>query len=586
MERLRRYVSRHGIALACSIVVGTLCVLPQFLAPLALGGGYKGLEFLYIDDELTYRSLIHEVLDGHPMVTSPHLYEYKDSPAIVYPIGDYFYAIPALVFGLACVIIASKFLFPALLFFLVYLFIRKLTGGEGYAAIANAIAIGLMVTLGMELIDIHYLKGLLSGSIHTTHLILWTRLVNPITGSLLVFGLLVSLWNVVEKGRKSDIVLAGILAAGTVGYFFSLAISLSLLAACIVVFLFQKKWTEAKRVLSVLFITLLLQAPYWYQTLHALGGEAGRKLEGRNGMFFTHAPMWNKLLIATSIFVVFSFFYAYVFKKKKEIFSPHVHAWSFIFTLMLASWMVFNEQVITGREIWPYHFVQYTIPFCFIMFFTTSYLVWRNLFPRLWIYGVLLISLIALYSGVSSAGSYMYRISDFKKLQQSAPALAFLNHLPQKDCVVLVTDFDKTLERLIPAYTRCDVYSSGYAFYGIPEDRLLHNYLLSLRMNGVTAEGIDKFLDTHDGEVRSMYSENWTQAFSITRDAWLTGHLEDVSRQYKEFLKSDLETQLKEYRVDYIFSSTELTGTVLKELSDISPATILSGVYIYATQPK
>ena len=157
MKALRTFLELHTMGLVFAVVVGTLCVLPQFLAPLALHDGYKGMQFLYLDDELTYRSLIQEVLDGHHTTASPHLYEYKDSQTIVYPTGVYFYALPAMLIGLSCMLVLAKFLFPAILFFLVYLLSCKLTGHDGKenskTNIVNAVAAGLLVTLGMELIS-------------------------------------------------------------------------------------------------------------------------------------------------------------------------------------------------------------------------------------------------------------------------------------------------------------------------------------------------------------------------------------------------------------------------------------------------
>ena len=587
MKELRKFIAEHAMGLVFSVVVGTLCVLPQFLAPIALHGGYKGLEFLYIDDELTYRSLIQEVLDGHYTTASPHLYEYKDSPTIVYPTGVYFYALPAMLIGLLCVVVVAKFLFPAILFFLVYVLSRKLTGHSGRANIVNAVATGLMVTLGLELISVQYIKDLLTGGPHGLHLSLWTRLVNPVTGGLLLFGLFVSLWRVLELGKKRDIIISSILVALTVGYFFSLALSLATIVSLATVYALQKKWIQVKRILWVLVLTLVLQSPYWYNAMHALSGPEGTKLEGRNGMFFTHAPMLNKLLLATTIFFALSIAFAFWKKRKKrriqkDIFSEHGNAFSFITALLLASWMVFNEQVVTGREIWPYHFVQYTIPVCFVVSLATFYLIWRVECIRFWKGVMVIIIMLALYSGITSAGSYIYRLDDFTKVQQSAHALEFLAAQPGKDCVVLVTDTDKTLERLIPAYTRCDVYSTGYNFYGIPEDRIIHNYLLGLRMQGVTAENIDTYLDTHDGEVRSLYYENWTQVFGHERDEWLVGRMQEVRERYKEFLKGNLMQQLIKYRVDYIFSSDGLSQQILVQLPNIAEMEVLNGVHVYA----
>ena len=105
-------------------------------------------------------------------------------------------------------------------------------------------------------------------------------------------------------------------------------------------------------------------------------------------------------------------------------------------------------------------------------------------------------------------------------------------------------------------------------------------------MNGITADQIDEYLDTHDGEVRSMYSENWTQSFGTQRDAWLSARLADVGSAYKEFLKGDIERQLMTYRVDYVFSGNGLSDAILSELPNLSTVEVLSGVHVYHVGTK
>src|SRR3989339_1428561 len=130
MSFLSLFMKKHTLATLFAVLVGLLSLFPSILAPLAVGGDYAGMQFLYIDDEDIYRARIHEVMEGHIGVASPYFFEYKDMPVMVPPINEWLYALPALFFGLSFVITLSKFLFPALLFLLIYVLTRSMAGGS------------------------------------------------------------------------------------------------------------------------------------------------------------------------------------------------------------------------------------------------------------------------------------------------------------------------------------------------------------------------------------------------------------------------------------------------------------------------
>ena len=127
MPNMCLFIKNHARAIFCAFFVGLITVLPQFILPLSLGVDYKGIQPLLLDDEDIYRARIHEIIDGYPGVASPYFYEYKTAAVVVYPVNEWLYALPSFIFGLSFVITFSKFALPALLFFLVYLFIRRLT---------------------------------------------------------------------------------------------------------------------------------------------------------------------------------------------------------------------------------------------------------------------------------------------------------------------------------------------------------------------------------------------------------------------------------------------------------------------------
>ena len=546
---------KHAWGICFALLVGLVAVAPTILAPLSLGSAYRSIQYLPLDDEDIYRARIHEILDGHYSVASPFLYEYKDtSPAAVLPINEWLYALPAFLFGLSTIIIFSKFLLPALLFFFVYLLAHRLMKDDPSTTLA-AITAGLLVAFGTELVNYQSVIPALKG-LAPVNPLLWTRLVNPIVGAIEVFAFLYLLVRV-QEGDRRFVIPASIVLALTVGYFFSFGISISILAALFLISVGKREYGCAKHLAYIFLLSLVLDAWYWYQTLFSVSGAAGRALAERNGMSFTHTPVLNKMLLLATLFVLASYLYARFRQKSAE----YERVLIFLGALLAGSWVAFNQQVITGREIWYYHFVQYTVPLSLFAMLVASYISWRFAAPRRWRFGMYgLFGLLIAY-GLFSMTSFVPRMDAFAKAQRYAGVVSFLNTNAPRDCVVLIKEPDQEeLERLIPGYTSCNVYSTTSTFFGIPPERILHNYLLRLRLNGVTKDTLHAYLITHEGDVRGYFFQNWSELFGKGNDAWVQSKAALVEKAYPAFLAGDLKTELQRYRMNYLLTTTPLRG--------------------------
>lgn len=536
-----------------ALVVGLVAVAPTVLAPLSLGNAYRGIQYLPLDDEDIYRARIHEILDGHFAVASPFLYEYKNtSPVAVPPINEWLYALPAFLFGLSAVIVVSKFLLPALLFFFAYLLMRRLLKDDPFVTLTAVVA-GLLVVFGADIVNYQSVIPALKG-LATVNPLLWTRLVNPIVGAVEVFAflyLLVRVW----EGDRRFVMPAGVVLALTVGYFFSFGISASILGVLFLISLGKKEYSGARRLAYVFLISLVLDAWYWYQTLFSVSGLAGRALAERNGMSFTHTPVLNKMLLLATLFVLAS--YCYTRFRQKSI--EYERAWLFLGALLLGSWLAFNQQIITGREIWYYHFVQYTVPLSLVAIIIALHLSWRLATPRLWRLGMYGMLGLLLAYGLFSTTSFVPRMDAFANAQQYAGVVSFLNANAPQDCVVLIKEPNQEeLERLIPGYTSCNVYNTTSTFVGVPQERILHNYLLRLRLNGVTAKDVHIYLLAHEDDIRGYFFENWSELFGRGNDFWVQSKAALVEKAYPAFLVGNLKTELEKYRVDYLLVTTSI----------------------------
>ena len=581
MEAFKNFVHTHAIGLAFAFFVGACAVIPSLVPPILLGADYHGIAFVANNDENAYRARIHEILDGHLAVGSTNLYEHKDDKGVIPPIHEYLYAIPAFFFGLSGVIVFSKFLLPALLFFLVYRFVRSL-GGEGDAysrsiLVWTAVAAGLFASFGLDAGNIHQQIDLLKGTHDAFASLSWTRLVNPIIGALeiLVFFLaLLKVWK--EKHRKATIV-AGLTMALSVGYFFGFGIIACTLGAAGLAALFLRDMARVVRLATIGVIGIVCSLPYWILALSAASGEEGRILSERNGMYFTHDAVVNKFLLLTTVFTLLSFCYAYFYKRYRD----ELSSWGFVFIVLSGSWIALNQQVITGRAIWYYHFAQYTMPIGFIVLAVVGYLVWRRQFPRFYRValtgGIVVSALLLVLTGLS----YRYGMGDFKALQQHGDLFSFLNNEAPKDCVVFIKEESDPAEPMIPAYTHCNVYSTIYLFNGVPRDRTLHNFLLRMRLEGVTEADMHQYLLAHEPEIRHYFFDNWDQIFASGIDSWVEGRIVMLEDAYRPFLKEDMKREMLMYRMDYFAVREPLPPSLFQQLPGLSLLKRFPDYYVY-----
>ncbi len=548
------FIRRHAVVFLFAILVGLLSVAPHLLAVHAIGSAYRGIPFLYLDNENEYLARMQEIVDGHPSIGSPFFYEYKNDLAVQPPLGEWAYVLLSRATGrtLPQTLVLAKFLFPAVLSLLVYAFLwRLLPADRPRMRVLGSLTGGLLVTLGYDLLSIQDVLSVLRGQDIGVHLSLWTRPVNPIVGALLVFGYLNLLWEVLLNHRRWAVPFAGVLLGASVFYFFSWGVLISVSAILVAILAMQTDWVGVKRIVLAMIVSFVVSAPYWVSTLSSVSGEAGRALALRNGMFFTHAPLLNKtLLVALVVFVLASIYLV----RRGTAWREFVREpwWLISLSLLLGGLWALNQQIVTGRMIWPYHFVQYTKPFAMIVVIVVlirAVACW----PRAVTASAFLFSAFVLLQAGTAAATYRSVLSHFRERQNDSALGVWLNVNAPKDCVVLAKESDEHLPRFfIPAFTHCNTYISSWVFSGVPLERVRHNYFIYLRMNGVTADNVRAYMREHPHYVRGYFFEDWQQLFATTSDAWFSAKVEELSHAYGDFVHGDFHSQLRQYRLDYL----------------------------------
>ena len=576
------FIRKNFLFILATLIVGTVSVLPQIISVVHLGNEYKGIPFIYTANEDTYLARIREVVDGHPLVGSAFFYEYKNWRPIVPAIGENLYAIPTLLFSvpLLSVLAASKFVLPAVLFILVSLLILRLsTDPQSKWTQINAVVGGLIVTLGYDIFDYQHFYNLLVNPADAFSLSVWTRPINPILGAIFLFVFLLLILKITEQRKKIYIIPAAIVWALSVGYIFSWTLILAIVGLFILLFIIKKDFTLVKQLVVLVLLWLVLTLPYWYGLVSSLNNSvAGVTAAARNGIFLTHRPIINKITLAfTLVFLGFSGCFRWCKRDKNAL----ENWWYALAIFMAASWAAFNQQIITGRTVWYHHYVQYTIPLGIVVVMVLLNNWVRPVLFKVWTAAIIGIVLCIGFYNFVDLRAIRYRYVDFKNLQSYAPILSWINKNAAKECVVLNQDTPVRFELLVSAFTGCDSYAPSWVFDGVPAERIRHDYLVMLRLRGISPELVGQYLSDNETEVRSYFFKDWDQMFGHGPDPYITEVIDGLAKDYTVFFKGNFVDELKKYKLDYILFVGSPSPGLLKSLPGITPAFQYDNFYLY-----
>jgi len=600
--KLKDKLKKHYIALIFAFFIGLLYISPHIFFIASLGDSYQNIPMAQTANEVAYLARMREILDGHPSVGSLAFYEYKHYSPMTPPIGEILYTIPSLFFGvdITHTLIATKFILPVILFLLVYFLIFNLVNASKKI---SSIAGASLVVLGYDLVDYRGLfnfffkDGSLSGDF-----LLWSRPVNPILGAIFLFSFLLAILSIIKKRshKKIKISIAALfLALMIVTYFFSWGISLSVLGILFLIYILKKEYQTIKRLIYILVIAILITLPYFYKSYIVDQNSLFHDSSLRNGLIYSHYYLMNKILLVALFLYIFIIFIPIIknipinnkwANSLKESIKRTFKNWHFFcLALILGSIMALNQQIITGMTIWPYHFVQYTIPLSIVVLIVL--LSNGFLYKLRFFWTFIMVSIIGssiLFGVYSQIYTYQKNYQYYSQMQSYSTAFEWLNNQP-KDSVVLINNELKGYhgsDYLILAYTHCNVYTSSYIFSMMPEDRIYHNYLIHLRLKGIKTNDIEEYLENNKSEYRSYLFSNFaglhgTPEFPNFHDTKLEKKIEKFPEDYKQFLKKDFNYELKKYKLDYILSFGVMDKKILNEI--LAPKLVFNenNVYIY-----
>lgn len=536
----------HKWAVFLAVLIGLIMAFPQAYFRYENKDVYKGVEMqIGGADELFYLGYIQEARDGHFSAANPYWAEGKELPYLQPPLGEIIASFPGLIFNLnlADTILLGRFVFPIIIFLLIYALIYHLTERKSIS-----LAVSTTILLSTNLINPKMLWDLLIRQKVSYSFLPFSRVVVHQIQLIFFFGFLLVFWLFMVKKKWLYSFVGGIiLGLSFYVYPYTWTFIYAFLGCLALILIWEKKWFEVKNIFLISGTALLIGIPYFWNLWQAMQHPLYSELSLRFGLVKTHAPQAGALvLILLAVFLL-------LFPRREKT------RYYFCLALVLAPFIVLNQQIITGHVMIPAHYHWYFHKPLMVMIMIIIIFYWLEKITKkkTLCYGLLgfILAINFYYALMAQAASYKYFEPLTIEEQRYGLIFNWLNKHAQKDETVFTNDI---LSNLIPVYTSLNSASALGAHYCLisDENQLWQRMFLQYRLNGLAAEeSLEKFLDDKVKISGSIYGEYYRKGHGKHENI-PDEKINSISRAYQESLSVPLENILRKYQVEYIIWDT------------------------------
>lgn len=471
---------KHYAAIIAAFFVGFLMVLPQIIFVQSLGKNYKGLYMMNADAETHYLARMNKACAGEGM-GNPYYFENKnDVPNVFYEIAESAAALPCNILGIGVtnLNLIYKFIFPAAIFLLIYAFLYRLKLGWLWS-----LSGACLILLGNSLVSIEDISNLIGFKEVYSQFALYSRPINPELTGLVFFVYLHLLYSFFHmdtdrppyeakrRGKQWAICATMTAVFGLSFYlYFYLWTFILALNFCVVVTCFLTKNLRTKALFAALVTFLGMAAGFRsIYELYLIKTHPWLKLISGEYLLPSHEPIVSVAgVIVTVLFGVYLYQKTYLNKKtiKSELEPDQI----FLIAALASTWIVVNQQVLTGisMQAGHYHWYFNTPIFLIILMFLIANFIEilfkskKQIMVAKRIAATFLI-LISLWSAAwIQYSSYRQGYEHAVALQAYGNVFDWLNQNTVPDDVVVV---NKELSELLPVFTKLETFEAGYGKY-------------------------------------------------------------------------------------------------------------------------
>lgn len=524
-----------------AIVIGIIMILPQFFLMFDLGKSYQGISAQTGDQEAHYLARVREIYDGHLRTAGTFLTEYKNGPYLQPPlpeimiaaIGKIFFMPPNAANDLA------KFIFPAVLFLVLYFFMFSFGQNKYIAAFTAA-----SIMLGMNLFNAAFLP-LSRISENFLNFNSFSRPVNPPISSLFFFGFLFCFWRALETKRVLYAATSGlILGLSFYVYLYTWSFIFVFMGLLFMFYLIRKDRPALKIILYTGAFSLVAATPYLINLFQAVNHPFYQEAGRRFGMIETRGIITGRLapLLLAAFLLLFS-------RKNKNLFY-------FFLALVLAPFIVLNQQLITGRQMISAHYHWYIVVPLGILILCLVCFNWLEKFKNKNVVKIIAGAgvIVLLLNGLAvSWFSYAKNKNTFLYMQRYGSLVKWMRGdiSKYKDRVIFG---DNGVTTFAAAYGPMNVYyNNNAANYLVPDAYLEHSLFLDYKLQGLSPGDAEKLFP---GEKRKEISSYIHGLYYREKCGdWICIPDEEINKLisgYSDFYNGDLFAQIKKYPLDYI----------------------------------
>lgn len=537
------FVRQHSLGLVAALIIGVVVALPPIW--FHFSSAYQGIDMLKTNTEEHYVAQIQEAFDGHHNLGNPFLGDLKNepylfpilSPNIIWVVGKILFlkTIPA--------VLVTRFLCSALLAFIIYLFVFNLTKSRITGLIAAP-----FVMLGYGLVDPNNFIALLKTGVLPSEMTFlhYARPINPNVSALFFFGYLFCLWRYLYEPVKNK--WYGLLSTLILGlsfyvYLFTWTFIFVFNGMLIIVFLFKHDREKIKKIVWLSLLALPISIFYWINYWNASQSPWYAETATRFGFVKTHAWNISKLVIIAAV----------AFATSYRILDERVRV--FFVAFFPTAFFVVNEQVVTGYYIFNHHYHwNFNTPLVIILLVGIFFALLNKYMKRkAIIYSIAsVLFVVLLLCGINEQRvSFAASLPDTMAQQRYAPLIDWLNKETQKDKVIFAS---LKITDAIPALTHNNVYYDSTAIYTLmPTKRLEQNYLVYRYLEGVPANEIELYLQSHRKEL-GYFLFGYTYVFqeNTCLTCFPDNFIIEMTKEYRALNDQNFISYLNRYPLDYV----------------------------------
>ncbi len=552
----------HVFAIVLALLVGAIYAGPDIYH--AATPGYRGIIMADATDADFYLSAINKSYETPGLLGDPFQYEYRDSK------NPFQYFLIEFILGktgaflhlpIDVLVILSAFLFPALLTLLLYAFAYRLSGSR-----LTGFFTGAAMLLGNEIVHPNGIVNALNtfafnGSFH--EFLTYSRPVNPQVSALFFFAILFFLSSLVHAPSSRRLAVLGGAGTGLLLYIYPYfwAFAAALIGVTFLYALVTRNQELVWAAGSAGVLSVIVIVPFLVGNLsifmHGGGGGLAQAVP-------THRIIIEKMILLPLTLYAGIYLWAWWSRgvgKTGEWAVAFSRKYIFVLLLLLTGVVVSNQQVLTGKMVFQQHFHFYTNIPVLLLAMSLLFMELVITFPRsrrAMSVGAVVVILAWFTIGVQVSS---YKSNSVKSAREQALAPLF-DYLRERAPAQSVIYTDPYLSTRLTIYTQHFSYSAGgydVTFTGVPRERIVHDYFVLLQMRGVTASKVRSYLYQKDNRNEvggAIYVGTYWRDLCGSYGCFPDSVLEDLIRQYQDFVSRPLLQNLKKYKIDYLLLDT------------------------------